>query len=114
LAPSEPPASAGASRAVRYDVDRDVDCTDPTGACGEYVSVSIVDNVDYLVVHDPLPGADRLKVVLTDASPTLLPWGMSAVTWRRPCSCCHRGPGGRDTVVCFPAIARGTKVTVTP
>ena len=36
----EPPASAGASRAVTYDldlwVDHDMDCGDPIGACGEY------------------------------------------------------------------------------
>ncbi|MEW6270188.1 MAG: CARDB domain-containing protein, partial [Thermodesulfobacteriota bacterium] len=82
----EPPASAGASRAVLYDidlyVDRDVDCGDPTGACGEYVSVSSVDNVEYLVVHDPLPGTYRLKVVPTDAENTVLPWGMSALIVR--------------------------------
>jgi hypothetical protein len=82
----EPPASAGASRAVMNDidlyVDRDVDCGDPTGACGEYVSVSTVDNVEYVVVHDPLPGTYRMKVVPTDASPTILPWGMSAVVIR--------------------------------
>jgi len=82
----EPPASAGASRAVMNDidlyVDRNVDCQDPTGACGEYVSVSTVDNVEYLVVHDPLPGTYRMKVVPTDASPTIMPWGMSAVVIR--------------------------------
>lgn len=82
----EPPASAGASRAVLYDidlyVDRDVNCSDPTGACGEYVSVSTVDNVEYLVVHAPPPGTYRLKVVPTDAENTVLPWGMSALIVR--------------------------------
>ncbi|HEY8515532.1 MAG TPA: S8 family serine peptidase [Candidatus Binatia bacterium] len=82
----EPPASAGASRAVLYDidlyVDRNVDCGDPTGACGEYVSVSSIDNVEYLVVHDPPPGTYRLKVVPTDAENTVLPWGMSALIVR--------------------------------
>ena len=67
----EPPASVGAGRAVTYDinlyVDRYVDCMDPTGACGEYVSLSTVDNVEYVVVHDPAPGVYRLKVVPHDA-----------------------------------------------
>src|SRR5262249_34115563 len=48
----EPPASTGASRAVTYDIDlyadHDIDCMDPTGACGEYYSNSDVDNVEYL------------------------------------------------------------------
>ena len=61
----EPPASAGASRAVIYDidlwVDRNVDCGDLTGACGDYVSVSTVDNVEYIVVHDPPPGTYRVE-----------------------------------------------------
>src|SRR5262245_40899193 len=82
----EPPASAGASRAVLYYmnlyVDRGIDCADPTGACGEYMSVSSVDNVEYVVIHDPQPGTYRLKVVPHDASATVLPWGMSAVVIR--------------------------------
>jgi hypothetical protein len=82
----EPPASAGASRAVLYDVDlwidRDVNCMNPTGACGEYASVSLVDNVEYVVVNDPPPGVYRLKVVPHDASTQILPWGMSAVVIR--------------------------------
>ena len=63
----EPPASAGASRAVTYDidlwVDRDVDCTARPAPCGEYSSLSGVDNVEYIVVHDPPAGMYRLKVV---------------------------------------------------
>jgi subtilisin family serine protease len=63
----EPPASAGASRAVLYDVDLwldlDVNCADPTGACGEYSSRSTIDNVEYVVIDNPPAGTYRMKVV---------------------------------------------------
>ena len=57
----EPAASAGASRAVTYDLDlwadHNVDCSDPTGACGELASRSTVDNVEYLVINNPPAGS---------------------------------------------------------
>src|SRR5262249_15039902 len=56
----EPAASAGASRAVTYDldlwVDLNGDCIEAInnrGACGEYASLSSVDNVEYVVVDNP-------------------------------------------------------------
>ena len=82
----EPPASAGASRAVMYDVDLwldfNVDCNGPTGACGEYPSVSGVDNVEYVVVENPPAGIYRLKVVPSNIPGIALPWGMAAMIIR--------------------------------
>ncbi|RPH31841.1 MAG: hypothetical protein EHM90_06975, partial [Chloroflexi bacterium] len=82
----EPPARAGASRAVMYDVDlwldRDVDCTDPIGACGEYRSDSTVDNVEYVVVENPPAGTYRMKVVPSTVPAITLPWGMTAMIIR--------------------------------
>jgi hypothetical protein len=82
----EPAASAGASRAVTYDLnlwaDRNADCTDPNGACGEYFSLSDVDNVEYLVVDNPLAGTYRLKVQAANAPAFPLRYGMTAVVIR--------------------------------
>jgi hypothetical protein len=82
----EPAASAGASRAVSYDLnlwaDHGADCTDPTGACGEYSSRSDVDNVEYLVVENPPAGAYRLKVQPVNAPVFPLRYGMTAVVIR--------------------------------
>ncbi len=82
----EPAASAGASRAVTYDVDlwldHMVDCSDPSGRCGEYSSRSSTDNVEYVVVENPPAGTYRLKVTPVDAPAFQLPWGMSAVIIR--------------------------------
>lgn len=82
----EPPASAGASRAVTYDfdlfADHGADCTDPSGACGEYASRSDVDNVEYVVVNAPPAGTHRLKVVPVNAAPFPLRYGMTAVVIR--------------------------------
>ena len=56
----EPAASAGASRAVTYDldlwVDHEANCGTRIGDCGEYQSVSFVDNVEYIVVENPPAG----------------------------------------------------------
>ena len=42
-------------------VDRGADCAED--ACGEYASRSEVDNVEWLFIEDPMPGAYRVKVV---------------------------------------------------
>ena len=81
----EPPASAGASRAVMYNVDLWLDrmnCTDPIGACGEHRSTSTVDNVEYVVVDNPPAGTYRMKVVPTDVPGIVLNWGMTATIIR--------------------------------
>ena len=41
--------------------DRDADCD--TEACGEHASRSEVDNVEWLLIEDPVPGTYRIKVV---------------------------------------------------
>ena len=75
----EPPADAIAD-AVLNDLDlwldEDGDC-EPV-ACGEHVSASRVDNVEWIIVSDPEPGAYRARVaahrVLTDAPRAALAW----------------------------------------
>ena len=42
-------------------LDQGADCTED--ACGEYASRSEVDNVEWLLVEDPVPGTYRIKVV---------------------------------------------------
>jgi hypothetical protein len=82
----EPPASSGASRAVMYNidlwVDRDGDCVDPTGGCGEYASTSTVDNVEYVVIENPPAGTYKVKIVPTSVPNIVLPWGLSAMIIR--------------------------------
>src|SRR5262249_39388520 len=82
----EPAASAGASRAVPYDldlwVDVNADCTGPKGACGEYASTSSIDNVEYVVVNNPPPGTYRLKATPFNAPSFDLPYGMAATIIR--------------------------------
>ena len=82
----EPGASAGASRAVTYDldlwVDHNADCTEPQGYCGEYQSVSSIDNVEYVVVDNPPAGTYRLKVLPYNAPGFELPYGMAATIIR--------------------------------
>jgi hypothetical protein len=81
----EPAASAGASRAVTYDldlwVDRSADCGF-TGACGEKASVSSVDNVEYIVIDDPAAATYRMKIVPLHAPTFSLRYGMTAVIIR--------------------------------
>jgi subtilisin family serine protease len=79
----EPAASAGASQAVTYDVDLYVDyladCNEPTkGACGEYRSISSIDNVEYIVVNNPPAGLYRLKASNFRAPSFSLPVGIAA------------------------------------
>jgi hypothetical protein len=83
----EPPQSAGATKAVIWDldlwVDRDGDCSSSTGGCGEYSSTSRVDNVEYVVVNNPPAGTYRLKVSPYSAPFVYgLPFGLSAVVIR--------------------------------
>jgi serine protease AprX len=80
----EPAASAGAKRAVTYDldlwIDIDADCTpDAIGQCGEFASQSFVDNVEYLVINNPPAGTYRLKVIPWDAPTFDLPVGLAAL-----------------------------------
>ncbi|PWU17547.1 MAG: serine protease [Candidatus Rokuibacteriota bacterium] len=85
----EPAASAGASRAVTYDldlwVDLNADCIEAinnTGACGEYASVSGIDNVEYVVVDNPPAGIYRLKATPFNAPSFPLRYGIAAVIIR--------------------------------
>lgn len=83
----EPEASAGAARAVTYDLDlwadRGVDCVpDPFGQCGERASQSSVDNVEYLIINAPLPGTYRLKAVNWRAPASGLPVAIAATIVR--------------------------------
>jgi len=82
----EPAASAGASRAVTYDldlwIDQNADCTDPRGTCGEFASVSSIDNVEYVVINNPAPGTYRLKVTPYNAPTFSLRYGLAAVVIR--------------------------------
>ena len=91
----EPAASAGASRAVTYDldlwVDHNVDCSDPTGACGEFASLSTVDNVEYVVINNPPAGSYRMKVVPVNAPTFPLPYGMTAMIIRGDTDPSHDG-----------------------
>ena len=41
-------------------LDHEADCG--TGACGDYSSVSSVDNVEWIIIKDPDPGTYRIKV----------------------------------------------------
>jgi hypothetical protein len=64
----EPEASAGASRAVTYDLDLwadfNADCVpDAVGQCGEWASQSNIDNTEYLFIEHPRPGKYRFKMV---------------------------------------------------
>lgn len=80
----EPAASAGASRAVTYDVDlwidQGADCTDPLGECGEYLSISGIDNVEYVIINNPPAGTYRLKATPFNVpSSPALPVGIGAI-----------------------------------
>jgi serine protease AprX len=82
----EAPASAGASRAVLYDLDLWIsyngDCGDPRGLCGAYASTSSLDNVEYVVVNNPPAGTYRLKVAPYSASTSWLAYGLAAMVIR--------------------------------
>ena len=59
-------------------VDRGADCPLSRAACGEAVSLSRKDNVEWLILRDPAPGVYRLKVVpkrvRVDAPRAALAW----------------------------------------
>lgn len=82
----EPAASAGASRAVTYDLDLWADqgpyCTEESGACGEFASRSDVDNTEFLSIENPAAGSYRLKVVPVNGPTFPLPYGVTAVVIR--------------------------------
>jgi hypothetical protein len=77
----EPPASAGASFAMLYDLDLWVDHGADCGLvihCGEYYSNSGVDGVEYVVINQPPAGVYALKVRPFDAPTHFLPFAMVA------------------------------------
>jgi len=83
----EPPASAGASAAVDYDLDLWIDrapfCTpDSKGQCGEWASQSWIDNVEYQIIDNPPAGTYRLKIINWDAPGSGLPAAISATIIR--------------------------------
>ena len=79
----EPAASAGAARAVTYDIDlwadRGADCVpDVIGQCGEWASQSTIDNTEYLIIDNPPAGVYRLKAVNVHAPASGLPVAIAA------------------------------------
>jgi hypothetical protein len=79
----ELPASAGASRAVLWNLDLWADQLDGcAGACAQYRSVSTIDNVEYIVVANPPPGTYRLRVFPISAPLAGLPFGLAATVIR--------------------------------
>jgi len=79
----ELPASAGASRAVMWDLDLWADqiggCSGP---CAQYRSVSKVDNVEYIVVNNPPAGTYRLRAFPISAPLAGIPFGVAATVIR--------------------------------
>ena len=60
----EPPTEAIATPVLNdldLWLDRDADCDD--GPCGDQSSASRIDNVEWIILHDPEPGTYRAKVV---------------------------------------------------
>lgn len=83
----EPAASAGASRAVSYDLDlwadHQADCVpDAKGQCGEWASQSFIDNTEYLIINNPPSGTYRLKIVNWNAPSFGLPASIAAIIVR--------------------------------
>ena len=82
----EPAASAGASSAVSYDldlyIDRGADCTHSLGRCGEYSSLSLVDNVEYVIINDPPAGTYRFKGTPYNAPSSGLPASIAIMVIR--------------------------------
>ena len=67
---TEPPGeSLGTVVAANLDlyVDRGGDCE--TAACGEYASTSGIDNVEWIVVEKPAPGAYEIRIVAANDFP---------------------------------------------
>jgi hypothetical protein len=79
----ELPASAGASRAVMWDLDLWADqITGCSGPCAQYRSVSKVDNVEYIVVNNPPAGTYRLRAFPISAPLAGIPFGVAATVIR--------------------------------
>ena len=62
----EPSCCAGATKAVAYDLDLYVDriLSDDVSCgsdCGEFFSISSIDNVEYVVINNPRPATYRIK-----------------------------------------------------
>jgi hypothetical protein len=79
----EPAASAGAARAVTYDIDLWADfgascAPDANGQCGQWASQSDVDNVEYLIIDAPPAGTYRLKAINWRAPASGLPVAIAA------------------------------------
>lgn len=79
----EPASSAGADRAVSYDVDLWADfganCSpDAVGQCGERASQSNIDNVEYLIIDNPPAGKVRLKAINWNVPSSGLPVAIAA------------------------------------
>lgn len=79
----EPAASAGAARAVTYDIDLWADfgasCVpDSVGQCGQWASQSDIDNVEYLIINSPPAGKYRLKAINWRAPSSGLPVAIAA------------------------------------
>ena len=75
----EPPTDAIADTVLNdldLWLDKDGDCEE--AACGEHVSASRIDNVEWIIVREPEPGTYRARVaahrVLTDAPRAALAW----------------------------------------
>ncbi|MEM9990446.1 MAG: S8 family serine peptidase [Bacteroidota bacterium] len=80
----ETAASAGASKAVKYDldlwVDRGADCnSDSKGQCGEYASRSDIDNTEYVIINNPSAGTYRLKMTNWSAPSSGIPAAIVAM-----------------------------------
>ena len=82
----EPPSSAGARRAVIYDLDLWLDrlgggvSCGTRGQCGERASTSRTDNVEYIVLNNPPAGRYRLKLYSRSAPRSFsLPTGLAVV-----------------------------------
>lgn len=75
----EPPTDAIANNVLNdldLWVDQDADCG--SGPCGEYSSVSRIDNVEWVIIENPEPGIYRLKIdaksVYTDPPRAAIAW----------------------------------------
>ena len=84
----EPAASAGDAQAVTFDYDLWIDhdangfCSDPQGDCGEFVSRTVRDNTEWIIVDDPPPGEYRIRAVPFSPSTIPLPVAISATILR--------------------------------
>lgn len=84
----EPAASAGAAQAVTFDLDLWIDhsangtCNHPQGACGDFVSQTIRDNTEWIIVDDPPAGHYDIRAVPFHGFTGGLPVAISATVLR--------------------------------